>query len=187
MSWSPLTSRATAATNDHRRRPARLAALAATAMLVTNGFVALAGDVDEHTTGLGLVSEVTAGLAFLAGAVALALIVPVTGWRALLWWLAPTGMTLAGLTMVSVPVAGSEPPDWLFVLAVLPTFVGLVAAGVLGTGRRWPWWTGAGVAAFLPIMFLLPPFANGFGMALVWLAVALAADPGPAPLPAVAD
>jgi hypothetical protein len=86
-------------------------------------------------------------------------------------------MTLAGLTMVGVPIVGSEPPDWLFVVAVAPTFVGLVAAAVLGAGRRWPWWTGAGVAAFLPLMFLLPPEVNGFAMALVWLTVGLTTTP----------
>ncbi len=177
MSSSARTDHDTALVPDSRHRLVRLAAIAATAMLTVNGLVALAGDVDDHMAGLGLVSEATAGLSFLAGAVALAGIVPVAGWRALLWWLAPVGMAIAGLTMISVPILGTEPPDWLFVVAVLPTFVGLVAAGVLGTGRRWPWWTGVGLAFLLPIMFLLPPFANGFAMACVWLAVALTARP----------
>lgn len=176
MSLSTPTAQRTARAPHRRIRQGRIAAGTAAALLLGNGLVALAGDVDDHTTGLGLLSEVTAGLSFLAGAVALAVLVPVAGWRALLWWLGPAGLALAGLTMVGVPIVGSEPPDWLFVLAVLPTFVGLVAAGVLGTGRRWPWWTGAGLAAFLPIMFLLPASANGFAMALVWLAVALTAS-----------
>jgi hypothetical protein len=175
MSLSTPANHTTAPPFARSHRQIRIAAATATAMLTVNGLVALAGDVDDHTAGLGLVSEVTAGISFLAGAAALALFVPVAGWRALLWWLAPAGMTIAGITMISVPIVGTEPPDWLFVLAVLPTFVGLVAAGVLGTGRRWPWWTGAGLAAFLPVMFLLPPYANGFTMALIWLAVALTA------------
>ena len=79
---------------------------------------------------------------FLAGAAALAFAAAVRGWRPWLWWLAPVGMTIAGLTMIGVPL--------------MPTFLGQVAAGVLGIPRRWPWWTGVGVALLMPIMFLLP-------------------------------
>ncbi|UMG91994.1 hypothetical protein [Nocardioides sp. TF02-7] len=133
----------------------------------------LGGDDSDHFTGLGLLSELTAGAAFVAAAVALVALTPVTGWRGLLWWLAPAGLTVAGGTMLAVPVVGQEPAEWLFVLAVLPTFVGLVAAGVLGTRRVWPGWVGAGVALLLPIMFLLP--LNGFLMAVVWTSVAVTA------------
>ena len=91
-----------------------------------------------------------------------------------LWLLAPAGLTVAGVTMIGVVVTGSEPAEWLFVASVLPTFIGLVAAGVIGARRGvWPWWTGAGVAVFLPVMFLVP--FNSFVMAAIWLAVALTA------------
>jgi hypothetical protein len=156
---------------------ARAAAAAAAALLGVNGALGLLGDVNDHTTGLGMLSEVSAGLAFLAGAIALAVLTPVTGWRGVLWWLAPVGLTIAGATMVGVPVFGSEPVEWLFVVAVLPTFVGLVAAGILGSRRLWPWWTGAGLALFLPVMFTLP--WNSFWMAAVWMAVAVTAAPRP--------
>jgi hypothetical protein len=158
---------------DTRELPsaARPAAALAAGLLVVNGSIGFSGaDLSDHMHGVGLVSEVTAGLAFLAGAVALALAQPVAGWRAWLWWLAPAGMAIAGATMVGVPLVGSEPAGWLFLLAVVPTFVGQVAAGLLGTGRRWPWWVGAGVALQLPIMFLVP--LNGFVMAAAWAALA---------------
>ncbi|MGC0250670.1 hypothetical protein [Pseudactinotalea sp. Z1748] len=159
-------------TIETRIRRARIAAALAAAILIVNGVLTFFdGDLSDHTTGIGLVSEVTAGAAFLAGALALALIVPVTGWGALLWWLAPAGLTIAGVIMLGVPITGQEPAEWLFLLAVVPTSLGLIAAGVLGSRRRWPWWTGAGLALFLPIMFLAP--FNGLLMALVWLAVAI--------------
>lgn len=69
-------------------------------MLIVNGVLALLVDVNDHTTGLGLLSEVTAGAAFLAGALTLAL-VPISGRLALLGWLAPAGLAIAGLTQCS--------------------------------------------------------------------------------------
>ena len=69
--------------------------------------------------------------------------------------LAPFGLGVGGLPMVAVPVVGSEPPIRLFLLAVVPIFVGLIAVGVLGTKRVWPWWTGVAVALVLPMMVLL--------------------------------
>ncbi|NLG23609.1 MAG: hypothetical protein GX555_19530 [Actinomycetales bacterium] len=156
--------------------PARSAAWAAAALLLAGGTVALLADADtlaDHTAGAGAVSEAVTGLAFLAGAVTLALLTPVNGWRRVLWALAPVGLTIGGLTMVLVPLLGAEPPGWLFLLGVVPSFVGLIAAGVLGTARRWPWWTGLALALFLPIMFLLP--FNSIPMAAVWAAVALTA------------
>ena len=145
------------------------AALVAAGLLLANGVVGLLGDVGDHTTGLGLLSEVTAGVSFLAGAAAMAWLRPVGGWRGLLWSLAPVGLAIAGTTMIGVPVIGTEPAEWLFVAAVLPTLVGMIAAGVLGHGRVWPWWTAVGVALFLPVMFLVP--FNSFPMALIWLGV----------------
>jgi hypothetical protein len=143
----------------------------AAVLLALNAAVGLIGDVEDHTTGLGAASEVTAGLAFLAGAAALALLRPVGGWRGALWSLAPAGLVVSGLTMVGVPLVGAEPAEWLFVIAVLPTFVGLVATGVLGARRTWGWPTGVGLALLLPIMFLAP--LNSLLMAAVWSSVAL--------------
>lgn len=73
--------------------------------------------------------------------------------------------------MLAVPVIGAEPPFWLFLLAVVPSFLGMIAAGILGTGRRWSWWAGLGLALFLPIMFIVP--INGTVLAAIWSGVAL--------------
>jgi hypothetical protein len=82
------------------------------------------------------------------------------------WWLAPFGLAVAGAPMLGVPVTGTEPPLWLFLLSVIPTFVGMIAAGVLGTRRVWPWWVGLGLALFLPVMFVVP--LNGLLLASSW-------------------
>jgi hypothetical protein len=156
---------------------ARSAALVAVAALAVDAVVsAVAGPdaVSDHMTGAGAVSEVAVGVAFVACAVALALLRPVAGWRGLLWWLGPVGLAVAGMIMVGVPVVGSEPPSGLVDLVVLPALVGMATAGVVGSRRRvWPWWTGLGVALFLPVMFTVP--YNSVLMALIWLAVALTA------------
>lgn len=156
------------------------AAAGATLCLLANGVIALLADraaLMDHTRGAGAASEVTTGLAFLAGAFCFAVLTPVAGWRRLLWLLAPFGLAVGGTTMVVVPLVGAEPPGWLFVLAVLPILVGMVAAGVLGTGRVWPWWTGAALAVFLPVMFTMP--FNGLFMTAVWACVTLTVSPRP--------
>ena len=171
-----LTLDDTTRTTTRLLTPARSAAWTAAAFLLAGGTVALLADADtlaDHTSGAGAVSEAVTGLAFLAGAVALTLLTPVSGWRRAVWALAPAGLTISGLTMVLVPLLGTEPPGWLFLLGVVPSFVGLIAAAALGSRRRWPWWTGLGLALFLPIMFLLP--FNSVPMAAVWAAVALTA------------
>jgi hypothetical protein len=152
-----------------------LAATAAGALVINSvvGLLASSDELNDHTRGLGALSEVTAGAAFLAGAAALALFTPVRGWRAAAWWLAPFGLTVAGASMLAAPVTGAEPPFWLFLLAVIPSFLGLIAAGVLGTGRRWSWWAGLGLALFLPTMFIVP--INGPLLAAIWAGVALSA------------
>lgn len=158
-----------------RRSTARPAAITAAVCLLAGGTVALVADaaaLSDHTRGAGALSEALTGLAFLAGAVALTVLTPVHGWRRMLWALAPFGLAVGGLTMVGVPIMGGEPPTWLFLLGVVPTFVGLIAAGVLGSRRVWPWWTGLALALFLPIMFLVP--FNSIPMAAVWICVALA-------------
>lgn len=155
---------------------ARVAALGAAALLLAGGTVALLADPDalaDHTGGLGALSEILTGLAFLAGALTLTLLRAVNGWRAWMWALAPFGLTVGGLTMLAVPVIGQEPPGWLFLLGVIPSFVGLIAVAVLGTKRVWPWWTGLALALFLPIMFGLP--FNSLLMAAVWVCVAYTA------------
>lgn len=75
--------------------------------------------------------------------------------------------------MIGVPAVGEEPPAWLFLLGLVPSFFGLIAVGVLGTRRVWPWWTGVALALFLPIMFLVP--FNNIPMAAVWVLAALTA------------
>lgn len=170
------TTTAQSTTVDHLP-PARTAAWVAAICLFANGLLALFYDVatlSDHTRGPGMISRITTGLAFVAGAGSLALLTPVTGWRRWLWTAGPAGLALAGATMLAVPVVGAEPPPWLFLLAVVPTLFGTVAAGVLGAKKgTWPWWTGTGLALLLPIMFTLP--FNGFLMAGVWMAIALTA------------
>lgn len=166
-STNPITDRLTVA---------RSAAAAAALFLLANGVVALMSDpatLSDHTRGAGAVSELTVGLAFLAGAVSLLALTPVSGWRRWLWMLPPFGLAVGGATMIGVPLFGAEPPAWLFVLAVVPIFVGMIAVGILGSSRVWPWWTGVSVALFLPIMFTVP--FNGLFMMAVWLSVAMTA------------
>ena len=85
-----LTRDAVPVRTPARLRPARLAAGAAAVLLLVGGTVALFTDAAaDHTRGAGAVSEVLTGMAFLAGAVALALLTPVRGWRLVLWALVP--------------------------------------------------------------------------------------------------
>jgi hypothetical protein len=160
-----------------RSTPARRSALVAVAALAVEAVVSVVAGPDamnDHMRGAGAVSEVAVGIAFVACAATLVLLRPVAGWRGLLWWLGPVGLSVAGIVMLAVPVVGSEPPSWLVDLAVLPALVGMVTAGIVGTTARvWPWWTGLGVALFLPVMFAAP--FNGLLMAGIWLAVALTA------------
>ena len=152
-------------------RPVALVAVAALAVDAVVSAVAGPDALSDHMRGAGAVSEVAVGLAFLACAATLVLLRPVAGWRGLLRWLGPVGLALGGVIMVCVPAVGSEPPGPLVDLALLPALVGMVAAGIVGTTRRvWPWWTGLGVALFLPVMFTAP--YNSVLMALIWLAVA---------------
>ena len=171
-----MTLTVTSARAGTRLARGRLAAGAAAALLVANGIAAALGDaVGDHTGGLGALSDGLTGLAFLAGAAALGLLRPVSGWRGALWRVGPLGMTLAGASMLSVPLLDAEPPFWLVLVAVVPTLVGTISAGIFGTGRLWPRWVGVGVALLLPIMFTLP--FNTLVMAAIWVAVALAAQP----------
>lgn len=157
-----------------RRTLSRIAAAVAAGILLTGVVFALVSGTavpTDNTRGAGALSELLMGLAFLAGAGALALFTPVRGWRLVLWILAPFGLAVGGLTMIGVPAVGQEPPTWLFLLGVVPSFFGLLAVGIIGTRRVWPWWTGLALALFLPIMFLVP--FNNIPMAVVWALVAL--------------
>ena len=173
MSSTSLTVRESGVAGVQRARAA--AALAVPLLLVDGVIMLVAGDaLSDHSRGPGLWSEFVVGLAFLAGAVALAGLTPTSGTLRRAWLLGPAGLAVAGLTMIGVVLTGSEPAEWLFALAVLPTFVGLVLDGIFGVRRGvWPWWTGAGVALFLPVMFIAP--YNSFVMAAIWLAVACTA------------
>lgn len=154
----------------------RRAAWMGAAALAVDGVVGILADeqaMNDHTGGAGAVSEVAAGVAFVCCAVTLALLTPVGGWRGFLWWLGPAGLAGAGVLMIGVPLTGSEPPSWAVDLTVLPALVGTIAAAVFGTRRVWPWWTGVGVALFLPVMFTVP--FNSFLMAAIWGSVALTA------------
>lgn len=169
---SVVTGSTTVTVQSQRYRIARGAATISALVLLANGAISAVADsatLDDHGSGLGALSEITAGASFVAAAVAIALLRPVSGWRGALWSLAPFGLAVAGVTMLVVPVFG-EPSDWLFVIAVLPTFVGMIVAGVVGSGRVWRWWTGVGVALFLPMMFTVP--LNSLLMALVMVGVA---------------
>lgn len=164
------------APTTRRVAAARIAAAGAAVCLLAGGTVALLADsavLADHTRGAGALSELLTGVAFLAGACALVMLTPVRGWRRVLWSLAPFGLVVGGLTMVAVPVIGAEPPTWLFLLGIVPSFLGLIGAGILGTKRVWPWWTGLGLALFLPIMFLVP--FNSIFLAAVWGCVAVTA------------
>jgi hypothetical protein len=171
MTAAPSHPASIAARSAHAL-PATAAKIAAAVFVVEGVVSLLAGDgARDHSSGLGLVSEALAGLAFVACAVCLGPLAPSGLGGRTLWLLAPVGLTIAGLTMLGVTVVGSEPAAWLFAASVIPTFVGTVAAGVLGARRGlWSWWTGAGLAALLPVMFLLP--LNTFVMALTMAAVA---------------
>jgi hypothetical protein len=183
MSTTPVSPDAGLSTGHpadaERLRPAPVvpvAALAATVLLLVDGLIMVtAGDaLGNHDSGAGLWSEAVAGAAFVAFAAALLPLAPTRGLRRVLWLLAPAGLMVAGLTMLGVVLTGTEPAGWLFAIAVLPTLVGLVSAGVVGARTGvWPWWTGLGVALFLPIMFLVP--FNSFVMAAVTMAVAVTA------------
>lgn len=170
-----IPTSATVTSRVRHRLPAVIPAVGAAALLFINGVLGLVGDVDDHTSGSGMFSELTAGAAFLAGATALVLLRPRDARSRIPWGMAIAGLTLSGGTMLGVTLIGAEPAEWLFLVAVLPSFIGMLGTGVVGVRRVWPWWTGAGVALFLPVMFVLP--FNSFVMAAIWLAVGLTGRP----------
>ncbi|WP_430647703.1 hypothetical protein [Agromyces sp. GXS1127] len=180
----PVDSGVAGAPDPARRRAlARTAAWIAAALFIgqfgVGAAAALTGiDVGDHGNALGRASEALTGLAFLAGAVAIAALAP-RGALLTAWIPGIAGLAASGATMVWVVATGAEPAIEVFLAEVALTALGLVAAGVLGALRRrvWPWWVGTGVALIIPIMFLVP--LNAIPLALVWAAVALTAHPDP--------
>lgn len=169
MSIAPAQAPAATA----RRSVTLFASLAAAALLLAGGIIALIApeQMDDHSTGLGRLSEALAGVAFLAGALALAPLTPRGTLVRILWLLGVIGLAGVGLTMLSVVVTTVEAPEAVVLPVVGLAALGLIAAGVIGIMRRiWPWWVGVAVALLVPIMFLLP--YNSFFMAAVWALVA---------------
>jgi len=176
MSVTSRTAAQVAVVPARRHAAAAASTVAALALLGDAVVAAAAPDqMGDHSQGAGRVSELLVAAAFLAGALALVLLAPAGRAHRALWLLAPAGLAVAGLTMLGVVLTGAEPPEWLFLVAIAPTAVGMVAAAVIGVRARiWSWPVAVGVAAFLAIMFFLP--FNSVLMALVWGTVALAAS-----------
>ncbi|WP_353828933.1 hypothetical protein [Agromyces sp. SYSU T0242] len=173
----PVTERSTARRRALARSAAWIAVALYAAQFAVGAAAALGGfDIDDHAQGLGAASEGLGGLAFVAGAVALAVLAP-RGARLAAWLPAVIGLGASGGTMAWVAATGIEPPVELFLAEVSLTAIGLVVVGVLGALRRrvWPWWVGIAVALLIPVMFLVP--ANSIPLALAWTAVALTARP----------
>jgi hypothetical protein len=169
MSIAPAQAPVTTA----RRSVTLFASLAAVALLLAGGIIALIApeQMDDHSAGLGRLSEALAGLALLAGAMALAPLTPRGIVVRILWLLGVIGLAGVGLTMLSVVVTTVEAPEAVVLAVVGLAALGLIAAGIIGIMRRiWPWWVGVAVALLVPIMFLLP--YNSFFMAAVWALVA---------------
>jgi hypothetical protein len=147
--------------------------VAALALLVDATVSLVAPDaLSDHSAGPGRLSELMSGLAFLAMAVALVPLAPEAGRRRWLFSLAPMGLALCGLAMVGVVLTGHEPPLAVFLVSVLTALVGCVTAAFIGhRDGTWPWWTAAGVALVLPVLFLAP--LNSLVLALVWVLVAV--------------
>lgn len=157
-----------------RSRAVASAAYVAAALLGASAIVGalMPGEVSDHATRAGRLSEALAGSAFVAAAAALALLAP-DGRRArTLFVPGAIATALVGLTMWGVTLTGQEPPEPWVTILVLVQFAGLVGAGVVGWRvRRWPWWVAVLLALFLPVMFLVPNPVNAVVMALVWVSV----------------
>ena len=167
------TTASTTTTRSTTPPVTRRAGLLAAALLLAEAALELAApdQMGDHTTGAGRLSEALAGASFVAGAVALVPLIP-RGRSRFLFGLAPAGLGLAGLTMVSVVAVRSEPAEWLFVLSMAALVVGTISAGIIGArSGTWPLWTAVAVALFVPVMFLVP--LNSVVLAAILAAVAL--------------
>jgi hypothetical protein len=132
------------------------------------------GDLNDHSSGAGRLSEALVGLAFVAGAAALALWLPSGRLRRALCLPAVVGTGLTGLIMLLITVTGDEVSETVTTVVVLLTLVGHVVQGVVGwRAGVWPLWAGAMLGALMLVMFLVPNPANSAGMAAVWLMLAL--------------
>lgn len=160
------------------RAPIARAAACAAALLLANMVLAIAapGQMGDHSTGAGRLSEGLVGLSFIAGSAVLVALMPKGAWSRITWILAIAGLFSSGLSMLAVLVAATEPPVELFLVEVALAVPALIAVGAVGIRRRtWPWWVGVGMALLLPVMFALP--FNSPIMAAVWIAVAWCAVP----------
>lgn len=84
-----------------------MAALAASSFLLANMVLAVAapGQMGDHSTGVGRLSEGLVGRSFVAGAVALAALLPRGPWNRTVWIAGIVGLLSSGLTMVAVMAA----------------------------------------------------------------------------------
>ncbi len=155
------------------RTLARTAALVAAVFLLANMVLAIVapGQMGDHATAAGRLSEGLVGLSFIAGAAALLPLLPQPATARWFWLLGIAGLAASGLTMLAVFATTLEPPFQLFLAEVAVTAPALVGIAVSGVRRgNWPWWVGLGIALLLPIMFLLP--LNSMIMAIVWIVAA---------------
>lgn len=161
-----------------RARAGAAAAVAAGALMLAEFVVAVtaSGDLHDHSTGAGRLSEGLVGLAFVAGALALACWVPDGGLvQRLLCLPAVIGAAATGAVMLLITATGEEVSESITTVVVLVTLVGLVVHGLVGwRARTWPLWAGLALGALMLVMFLVPNPANSAVMALTWLAVAAA-------------
>lgn len=117
---------------------ARSAALAAALFLLANMVLAIMApdQMGDHATTAGRLSEAVVGVSFLAGAVALAALLPRPASARWFWLMGIAGLATSGLTMVAVFATALEPPFQLFLAEVAVTVPALVAIGVSGVRRR---------------------------------------------------
>jgi hypothetical protein len=157
------------------RSTASWAAAVAAVLLAATGAVGIlaVGDIADHASGAGRLSEGLAAAAFAAAAVTFGSLRPRDGIARHVFSAAAVTTGLTGLAMAGVAVTGQEPPEPWVTFLVLATLASLVAAGVAGwRARTWTWWVGAAIALFLPVMYVVPAPVNVVVMALTWMAVA---------------
>jgi hypothetical protein len=159
-------------------------------VLLVDAALGLVADVDDHTRGAGLVSEVLFALAVVLVAVAVAAIQAVharaaEGWADRFAWaghrLAVVALTIAAAVALSVPIRGEEPPDAVSTPVVLGALIGLLVFGIAAAVIRVvPWWAGLVVAFFFPVLFL-GGAVGALVVAAAWLLVAWALHRASAP------
>ena len=156
-----------------RRSIPMFAAIAAAVLLVANAVIALIApdQMDDHSAGLGRLSEGLAGFSFVAGAIGLAALTPRGTLVRVFWVIGVLGLLAVGLIMLAVVVTTVEAPEGIVLAVVGLAVLGLIAVAIIGIKRGiWPWWVGVPVALLIPIMFLIP--FNSVIMAAIWVLVA---------------